>query len=422
MFKSLGLIISDLFILKNKFNYPYLLSLLVFLIYFSILSTLIGTFVLNMTLVLFCIIFLIFYGKNKKEIGISLNFKIFYLLIIFLSINSVFSDHFLYTAKSSLNLIKNVIFLIGCCIIFKMDKKIFHRFITMVFIIFAFTAFDTILQYIIGRDIFGYPQSELHYGRLSGPFGDELIVGSFLSKITFISILYFLINFKNKYYDLFFLIFAVLLVLITKERSASLMVIFTSIIYIIFRIENFKLKIIVLIMTLSLIISSLIMIPDTLKRFKFMYDTEKSFFDTQWGAHFLTSYEIFKKNPLIGSGIRTYRYECTKDYLKKINSKAVDLRCSTHPHNFYFEILSETGGIGLFFFLFFLLLVFKKILYSLNEKISQNKIYISHCLFFFFFWPIKTTGSIFASWNSYFYILALIVIFYQTNFIKFKNK
>ena len=422
MFKSLGLIISDLFILKNKFNYPYLLSLLVFLIYFSILSTLIGTFVLNMTLVLFCIIFLIFYGKNKKEIGISLNFKIFYLLIIFLSINSVFSDHFLYTAKSSLNLIKNVIFLIGCCIIFKMDKKIFHRFITMVFIIFAFTAFDTILQYIIGRDIFGYPQSELHYGRLSGPFGDELIVGSFLSKITFISILYFLINFKNRYYDLFFLIFAVLLVLITKERSASLMVIFTSIIYIIFRIENFKLKIIVLIMTLSLIISSLIMIPDTLKRFKFMYDTEKSFFDTQWGAHFLTSYEIFKKNPLIGSGIRTYRYECTKDYLKKINSKAVDLRCSTHPHNFYFEILSETGGIGLFFFLFFLLLVFKKILYSLNEKISQNKIYISHCLFFFFFWPIKTTGSIFASWNSYFYILALIVIFYQTNFIKFKNK
>ena len=422
MFKSLGLIISDLFILKNKFNYPYLLSSLVFLIYFSILSTVIGTFVLNMTLVLFCIIFLIFYGKNKKEIGISLNFKIFYLLIIFLSINSVFSDHFLHTAKSSLNLIKNVIFLIGCCFIFKMDKKIFHRFITLVFIIFAFTAFDTILQYIIGRDIFGYPQSELHYGRLSGPFGDELIVGSFLSKITFISILYFLINFKNRYYDLFFLIFAVLLVLITKERSASLMVIFTSIIYIIFRIENFKLKIIVLIMTLSLISSSLIMIPDTLKRFKFMYDTEKSFFDTQWGAHFLTSYEIFKKNPLIGSGIRTYRYECTKDYLKKINSKAVDLRCSTHPHNFYFEILSETGGIGLFFFLFFLLLVFKKILSSLNEKISQNKIYISHCLFFFFFWPIKTTGSIFASWNSYFYILALIVIFYQTNFIKFKNK
>ena len=422
MFKSLGLIISDFFILKNKFKYPYLLSLLVFLIYFSILSTLIGTFILNISLVIFCIIFPIFYVKNKSEIEIILNFKIFYLLIIFLFINSAFSDHLLYSARSSLNLIKNLIFLIGCYFIFKLDEKIFNRFIKLVFLIFIFTSLDTILQYLTGKDIFGYSQSKLHYGRLSGPFGDELIVGSFLSKISFISILYLLINFKNKYYDLFFLLFAILLVLLTKERSASIMLILTSIIYIIFRIENFKLKIITLILTLSLIGSSLMLVPDTVKRFKFMYGPEKSFFNTQWGAHFLTSYEIFKKNPLIGSGIRTFRYECNKDYLKNINSKAVDLRCSTHPHNFYFEILSETGGIGILTFLFFLLLVLRKILSSSNGKFWDKKIYISLCLFFFFFWPIKTTGSIFASWNSYFYVLALIIIFYQTNFIKFKKK
>ena len=99
MFKSLGLIISDFFILKNKFKYPYLLSLLVFLIYFSILSTLIGTFILNISLVIFCIIFPIFYLKNKSEIEIILNFKIFYLLIIFLFINSALSDHLLYSAR-----------------------------------------------------------------------------------------------------------------------------------------------------------------------------------------------------------------------------------------------------------------------------------------------------------------------------------
>ncbi len=422
MFKSLGLIISDFFILKNKFKYPYLLSLSVFLIYFSILSTLIGTFILNMSLVIFCIIFLIFYVKNKNEIEIILNFKIFYLLVIFLFINSAFSDHLLYSAKSSLNLIKNLIFLIGCYLIFKLDEKIFNRFIKLVFLLFIFTSLDTILQYLTGKDIFGYPQSKLHYGRLSGPFGDELIVGSFLSKITFISILYFLINYKNKYYDLFFLLFAILLVLVTKERSASIMVIFTSVIYIIFRIENFKFKIITLLLTLLIIGSSLTLVPDTVKRFKFMYGSEKSFFNTQWGAHFLTSYEIFKKNPLIGSGIRTFRYECSKDYLKNINSKAVDLRCSTHPHNFYFEILSETGGIGFLSFLFFLLIILRKILSSSHGKFPKEKLYTSLCLLFFFFWPIKTTGSIFASWNSYFYILALIIIFYQIDFIKLKKK
>ena len=65
------------------------------------------------------------------------------------------------------------------------------------FIIFLFTAFDTILQYLTGKDIFGYPPSELHYGRLSGPFGDELIVGSYLSKLIFVSILFFFINLKK---------------------------------------------------------------------------------------------------------------------------------------------------------------------------------------------------------------------------------
>ena len=124
-------------------------------------------------------------------------------------------------------------------------------------------------------------------------------------------------------------------------------------------------------------------VPDTVKRFKFMYVSEKSFFNTQWGAHFLTSYEIFKKNPLIGSGIRTFRYECNKDYLENINSKAVDLRCSTHPHNFYFEILSETGGVGILTFLFFIT-SFKKILSSLNGKFRDKKLYISLCLFSFF--------------------------------------
>ena len=92
-----------------------------------------------------------------------------------------------------MGLVKNIIFLIGCYVIFKIESKIFERFIKFVFIIFLFTAFDTILQYLTGKDIFGYPQSELHYGRLSGPFGDELIVGSYLSKLIFISILFFLL-------------------------------------------------------------------------------------------------------------------------------------------------------------------------------------------------------------------------------------
>ena len=33
----------------------------------------------------------------------------------------------------------------------------------------------------------------------------------------------------------------------------------------------------------------------------------------------------------------------------------VDKRCSTHPHNIYLEIISETGTIGILFFIYFLI-------------------------------------------------------------------
>ena len=419
MFNNLKSKLSNLFLINNRYKYPYLLSLLVFLIYFSILSTVIGTFVLNLSLVLFSIIFIIFYIKNKKKIEIISNFKILYVSIVFLILNIILSDHLLYSVKTSLGLLKNIVFLIGCYVVFKIDDKIFNNFIKLVFFVFLFISLDTIFQYLTGKDIFGYPKSQLHYGRLSGPFDDELIVGSFLSKILFISILYFLLNYKKKYYDLIFIAFAILVIFLTKERSASIMTIFVSFIYIFLRIDKFKYKIISLFLAVLFIIISFTIVPDTLKRFKFIYN-EKSILDTQWGAHFLTSYEIFKKNPIIGSGIRTYRFECSKDYLKNINSKAVERRCSTHPHNFYFEILSDTGILGIGFFLFFLLLVIKKIVFSYYQKISDNNLLISVCLFSFFFWPLKTTGSIFSSWNSYFYILSLIIIFYQINFIKLK--
>ena len=79
----------------------------------------------------------------------------------------------------------------------------------------------------------------------------------------------------------------------------------------------------------------------------------ESFWDSQWGAHYLTSIEIFKDNPLLGSGADTFRYACSKEDYSKINSAEADVRCNTHPHNIFFEILSELGIIGFLVFIFF---------------------------------------------------------------------
>ena len=61
-------------------------------------------------------------------------------------------------------------------------------------------------------------------------------------------------------------------------------------------------------------------------------DVKLSFFDTTWGAHYLTAYELFKKKPIFGNGIKSFRDLCGDVEIISVREK---FRCSTHPqHSF----------------------------------------------------------------------------------------
>jgi O-antigen ligase len=114
----------------------------------------------------------------------------------------------------------------------------------------------------------------------------------------------------------------------------------------------------------------------------------------------LTSIEIFKKNFLFGSGVRSFRIECQKKEYDMIISKSKDIRCSTHPHNFYLEILSETGILS--FALFLALLAFTiynsaKLLYLGNKSFILISFFI---VFLSILWPLRSTGSIFSNFGG----------------------
>ena len=78
--------------------------------------------------------------------------------------------------------------------------------------------------------------------------------------------------------------------------------------------------------------------------------------------------------------------------------------CSTHPHNYYLQLLSETGLIGfLFIFSIFVYLLFKIINFSIiklySGKLKMNDFQI--CLvvnFIMILWPITTNGNFFNNW------------------------
>ena len=227
------------------------------------------------------------------------------------------------------------------------------------------------------------------------------------------------------------MIITLLVILLSGERVSGIMFLFFCFLFIFFFNFSIKKKIIFF---LTLIFTSLIFfsINENLRKSTFdrtfkqlgivksdiSYQGHKNFFDSQWGAHYLTAYEIYKDNKLIGSGVKSFRVECAKKKYEKINSLRSSSRCATHPHNIYLEILSETGLIGFVLFIFTITLIvktqLKKVLSSrANPYLFQLGILIA---FLTLIWPIQTTGSFFSTFNGFFYWFYAALIFSKSNY------
>jgi len=148
---------------------------------------------------------------------------------------------------------------------------------------------------------------------------------------------------------------------------------------------------------------------------KIFDSTPKGFFSSPIGKIFRSSFILIKNNFLIGVGVKKYRTECNNFLTDVLKS------CSTHPHNLYLEIFVEAGFIGLMIFIIFLLTFLINFLknYSFKNNNLIHILFLSQiCMFFILFWPLKTSGSFFASYNGSFIWFNLILL----NLILINNK
>ena len=106
----------------------------------------------------------------------------------------------------------------------------------------------------------------------------------------------------------------------------------------------------------------------------------------------------------IGGGINSFHYNC----IKTVSA------CASHPHNYYLEILSEHGLIGMilwsyvFFYVTFISIIKK---YFLNSNFTKNNLITPFAILFLVeIFPFKTTGSFFTTGNATFIFLILSVI------------
>ena len=390
------------------------------LIIFLPLSLILGNFALNINIL--SIILSFFIAKFKKiKFKIKLDHIIIIFFFVFCIFNILFSTDVLLSIKGFLGILKHGLLFMVLIIFFNKKQNLTHLSFIF-FISLNFVLFDTMLQYFTGKDIFGY-ESLVNIGkdltsiRLSGPFGDEFIVGGFLKNIFLVSIAIFLIDKKKKLFYYYF-IFTLILIFFSGERSSSVMFCFFCFLIIIFLNYSLKKKIF-LFLLLSFTLTVFFAINDnlrkstfdrTLKQFgmiesKISYREHKNFFDSQWGAHFLTAYEIFQDNKFIGSGFKNFRVVCANKKYDNISSHRASSRCATHPHNIYLEILSETGIMGFLLFSFIILKTIKiqirRILFSSPDNYLFSLSLLS--IFVTLFWPLQTTGSFFSSYNGFFY-------------------
>ena len=377
--------------------------------------------------------FVIFLLLVKKNMSIFYDDPIKIILILYFSsliLGSFFSLNINVSLYNAVTYIRFFIFFLFIHLFenfFK--KKIQTPFFLWSFFLACIIILDAYFQYFnpLKEDIFGFKADEIHGERLTSIFGNELIVGSVLYYLFFTSLFFFIIFIKDKMkmykfisniIVIFIIIFYLAAVFLSGDRMPFIMTIGT-LFFLFFFLKNFKLNlaaaliIFVIFFTFQLKNNNYffdrynIFIKEVLPVEKKIDNTveKRNFFDSQWGAHFLTGYEIFKNNLYFGIGLKQFKVECSSNAYENIDSNFRSGRCSSHPHNLYIEMLSETGIVSTLIFVSLIIYFFircLKVLYNKKIKSYYNSYeYLMFICFFavnvFTFFPIRSSGSFFSN-------------------------
>ena len=402
------------------------------------ISFIAGNMLININIILIILSSLIFFKKDLFKINYFFLDKLLFLFFFLILITGAINDFYFYSIKLAwkgyyTTILKSLFFLkyilLYIALRYLIEKNILNLKLFFVTCFFGtlFVSFDIIYQSINGVDIFGFTGIK---NNLSGPFGDELIAGGYIQRFSIFS--FFLIpffyqqNFEKylKYLiPILFIIFFITIIL-SGNRMPLLLFLFAVSLIIIFNKQTRKFFLPTLIIA-SIIFYILFNFNSKVNiNFKAFYSQIstmpvvilekdlKNNYVPPYLRQFLTFYDTWLMHKYIGGGIKNFRYYCHKRPNIDKNSKFI---CNMHPHNYYLEILTETGIVGfsliaLAFLIIIHLTLIKK--YFLTSALNKNKVIVPFIfLFLVEIFPIKSTGSFFTTGNAtYLFIIIGILI------------
>ena len=256
---------------------------------------------------------------------------------------------------------------------------------------------------------------------VTGFFGEEKKLGSFIARLSPLILgLYFFVskNEMSKKINRALLYFAPLYLIgfLTSERMAMIYLCITLFFLFILSIKNNKKNIYKIIIFLML---PFILFFAKINEFHLTVENSYNqlfnegkinYFSKQHETFTITSIELFKKNPFFGVGPNNYRRECGSIKLKYLENN-----CSTHPHNVFFQLVAETGILGIFYYLIINLFIFYKIIKFLFAK-KDNELELFLLLpIFYYLNPFFPSGNLFNNWYATIGLISLPFYIYLTN-------
>lgn len=349
---------------RNRFFLLYIISTLP-LLSISVL------FNFNGFVIIISIYLLFFLKKSNTKINWFYYYYSLVSLFIFTVITGLFVSEF---SLENVNLIDSIDFLftfiyvdllIHECIessVFVSKIVYALKFVLLISFVFLLVQILIGLQFtlsihqnpnIVSSDGFRYPSF----------FSDPQVYGQFLGCMAFISFIHGNEHFKNKYLSFLYLFGCLIAILLSGARSGFIGLCIGFFFLIIFSRNKIKLILIPFIATLTVLVYLL--------RNQFVMfnrgtpvDEAYEFRSMIWKA----ALNIFSDHSIVGIGLGNYSRFVQLYYPDQVWLRDHEYLPFDHPENGYLKILTETGAIGFFVFLLFILL---PIIYTLKKSNSN---------------------------------------------------
>ena len=405
-------------------NQKYIENSLVILISLIPISILIGPAISLANVLIFDFLFIIilFLRKDFEWINSSV-VKILLILYLYLIFNSLIAQQPELSLLRNLGFIRLIILFVGINYFLNKSENL-----KLIFKVWSLTILIVVIDIFIeknfGKNILGYSAvNSIGSQRIVSFFKDEAIPGSFIHAFSFMLVGFFVMKFKeikinfNIYLTSLIILTLFASVVITGERSNSIKFLISFILFLVLFNEIKTINKIIIFCFISLIITLIVSSNEYLKGRAtnttiYLINSYKNSFQSPnplpggnpYAELNRSGFEVFKKYPFFGVGNKNYRYESCKKGVNKY------YYCETHPHQIYFEFLSEHGSIGGAI----LIILFFAIFFKIIKIIILKKNHISLGCFIYLltiFIPLLPSGSFFTDYNLTLFFVNMSVMY-----------